>query len=362
MTAPRASTPASIQPVNVALIGLNFGGGIAHQLQANVKSLKIVGACDQDMTKAVEVGSQLGTCVYDSFDAVLRDDAVEAVGLFTGPHGRAGLIAKALKAGKHVITTKPFELDVQAAARVLDEAERRNLVVHLNSPSPAPSRDLQIIRNWAEDHQLGRPLSLHVQTWAHYREEPNGSWYDDPQLCPAAPILRLGIYFLNDFAPLLGPPRRVFASQSRLFTKRPTADHAQASIEFKGGGLATVFSSFCTRDGEPYRDQVLLNFENGTIRRWMLRPHLPDMSHDSAVLELTTGGRVYGAQTEPGDYSGCYQWDAFAQAIRSGQSVGLEYKARVLYGLRLLDSIRRSLDSGLPEPVSNASPAKAAAG
>jgi predicted dehydrogenase len=340
------------EAVQLVIVGLNFGKGMANLIQRDVPSLRVAGLCDQDTAKAMELGTKLGATVYDSLDAALEDPAVEAIGLFTGPHGRAALISKILRAGKHIITTKPFELDLDAAARVLDEARERKLAIHLNSPAPHPSEDLQVIAGWVKEHQLGLPLSLHAQTWAHYREQANGTWYDDPRLCPAAPILRLGIYFLNDFVPLLGPARRVFASQSRIFTKRPTADHAQVALEFKGGGVGTVFASFCTNDGQPYRDQVLLHYENGTIRRWMERVKGPDMGRDYAVLELTTGGKQYEARTTPGAYAGWYQWDAFARAVRSNEPTSLEHKERILTGLRLMDSVRRSLETGLPEEVS----------
>jgi predicted dehydrogenase len=136
------------------------------------------------------------------------------------------LIRKAIRAGKHVMTTKPFELDPQAAANVLAEAKSLGMVVHLNSPPATRPGDIQQIFNWQREHDLGRPVSAQCQTWVSYREKPDGSWYDDPKRCPVAPIFRLGIYAINDLMFLFKNPRQVSVMHSRLFTQRPTPDHA----------------------------------------------------------------------------------------------------------------------------------------
>ncbi len=210
--------------------------------------------------------------------------------LFTPPSKRATLIGRVIEAGRHVITTKPFELDCAAAEAVLREAHRRNLAVHMNSPAPTPADDIARIKWWEQEHALGAPIGMRAETWSNYRESTDGSWYDDPARCPVAPICRLGIYFLNDFAALLGQPARVHVMQSRIFTGRPTPDNAQMAIEFQNGALANVFASFCIGDGNPWPDRVTLNYERGTIDRWMERTGKPDMSGDRAVLELQAPG------------------------------------------------------------------------
>lgn len=249
MTDSRPPAATEKDAVRLVLLGLNFGNGIARHIKEAVPCLDLLGVCDQDQAKAEQIARDLNIKAYQSLESVLNDPTVEAVGLFTGPYKRANLISKILAAKKHLITTKPFELDLAQARNVLDEAEKNGLVIHLNSPAPTDSEDLTLIQDWVKTHKLGRPLCLHAQTWASYREKANGSWYDDPSLCPAAPILRLGIYFLNDFSPLMGKAQSVYAVQKRLFTQRPTSDHAQVSLEYDSGAIGTVFPHFASEMG-----------------------------------------------------------------------------------------------------------------
>ena len=340
------------EPVRLAIVGVNFGAGIARTLAKENRFIQIATVCDADEEKAKRLGEELGVPAHGTLEGVLNETAVEAVALFTPPSGRANLVGQALQRGRHVITTKPFELDYAAAEAVLNEARRRNLVIHMNSPAPVHSDDIAKIKSWQAEHNLGLPIAMRAATWANYRESPNGSWYDDPARCPAAPICRLGVYFLNDFAALLGEPVRVHVMQSRIFTGRPTSDNAQISIEFKSGALAAVFASFCIGDGKPWPDFVTLNYERGTIHRWMERTGNSNMGMDYAVLELQAPDiQAPRFATRPGAFAGWYDWKAFHDAIRGINNVPLQNAGEILFGVRLLAAMSRSAASGLPETV-----------
>ena len=219
--------------IDIVIVGLNFGCRIVENLVADGghPSIRLAGVCDIDRSKAKAVSAEYGNIpVYETLDDVLADKSIPAIGLFTGPTGRASLLRRIINAGKDVITTKPFETDPDAAERIMKEAVQRNKAIHLNSPSPGISPDLAVIERWRTEFCLGRPVAARADVWANHREQADGLWYDDPEQCPAAPLTRLGIYLVNDLVRLLGKARRVCAFSTRLFTGRPTADNAHVSI------------------------------------------------------------------------------------------------------------------------------------
>lgn len=339
-----------MKPVRIAVVGLRFGDAMARLIHDELPCYEIVTVCDTLQDRAQKLAEYVGAKAVYSLEEILADPDVEAVALFTGPKGRAVLAEKILSAGKHLLTTKPFELDTAAGERVLKQAQQSGMVVHLNSPSPLPAGDVIQIQKWQQEYGLGRIVALRAETWATYREQADGGWYDDDTSCPAAPITRLGIYFLNDFFPLLGTVRRVMVMQSRLFTGRPTADNAQISAEFENGCLANVFASFCINDGEPYRDDVTLNFERGTIRRRIFRTPDRQMHIDYAELILTRPDHTDEKVILPGgEYAGWYQWEAFVRAVRGDATIPRVSLEATNYGTRLLDAVARSVASGLPE-------------
>ncbi len=333
--------------IPIGIVGLNFGRHVIEQLLTSLtgEQFEIVAVCDLDAAKAQSMAERLGVKAYTNFDEFLTDPNFNAVGLFTGPGGRAGLIRRIIEAGKDVITTKPFENDPQAALEVLREAEKLGRTVHLNSPSPLLPPDLAQIQSWREEFNLGKPVAARADVWVSYREQADGSWYDDPKKCPVAPIFRLGIYLINDLIQIFGPAQTVQVLHSRLFEGRPTPDNAQLGILFKNGGLANIFASFCVDDGDYYRNSLTLNFENGTIYRNVG----PDRSDEEEItLVMSKDGKrivVARVEVEAANRSGHYQWDNFARAISGEKLENARTPEEIVAGLQVIQAMAKA-DAG----------------
>jgi predicted dehydrogenase len=70
--------------------------------------------------------------VYASVDELLADPEVVAVDIATRPVDRPELILRAIEAGKHVLAQKPLALDLAAATRVVEAAERAGIKLAVN--------------------------------------------------------------------------------------------------------------------------------------------------------------------------------------------------------------------------------------
>ena len=317
--------------------------------------LDVQAVCDASAERAAKAHEVFGCRAFTDLDKMLGNADIEAVCLFSGPVGRAGLIRKIIRAGKHVMTTKPFELDATAALDVLREAKQLGMVVHQNSPPATTPADILHILAWQKQYNLGRPLAAHWQTWCNYREKPDGTWYDSPKLCPVAPIFRLGIYAINDILYFFRDPREVFVMQSRLFTSRPTPDHAQLSIKFADGSLASIFASFCVDSAVPYPDRLTLNFERGTVYRNITAQG----SRNNLELQVVTpgpDGKPYFDQATGFDPEQCgghssYQWEAFIQAIRGEKLVNELDPKQIVDGIHIINAMARSEETGQAQSV-----------
>ncbi len=313
--------------IKLALVGLNFGRHIVESLLAEGlgrEHIELVGICDLDQEKAKALAQKHGLRVYESLDSILRDSEIEAVGLYTPPRGRAKLIDTIISAGKHVMTTKPFEDDPEAAMAILKKGRKLGKVIHLNSPSPVPSGDIRQIFEWRDKYKLGQAISARWETFARYFEKADGSWMDDPEKCPVAPIFRLGIYGINDLLQLCGRPKEIQMMHSRIFTGRPTADNAQLSIRFENGCVSSILGSFCVNDGNNYPNNLIIHFENGTVTRSILSAEFFGKPKENVVLTLQTLNDKKEKVNETacidrGAASGGYQWDNFQKAVCGGK-------------------------------------------
>src|ERR1700761_5662836 len=117
--------PLNPKPLTLAIVGLSFGRHVLDLLvQSSAASLfKLVAVCDLQEKLTRDIAAQYNVRAFTSLDELLQDESIDVIGLYTQPAGRAKLIHKILHAGKDVMTTKPFELEVEPAESVLLEAQ-----------------------------------------------------------------------------------------------------------------------------------------------------------------------------------------------------------------------------------------------
>ena len=354
MTAPVFPVSAPTRkklPVRVGVCGLGYG--LHHvsrlMLSPQARHVKIEAVCDERPERRAAGGRLLGCPDYDSLTAMLAHADIEAVALFSGPVGRAALIRQILRAGRHVMTTKPFELDAAAGLAVLQEARARGLTVFLNSPSPVLGADLVQILQWRERYGLGRLIFTRADSWYRSTEKADGSWYDDPGLCPVAPIFRLGIYGINDALALAeGQLVELQVLQSRVRTGRPTPDVAQLALRFSDGAMACVRASWCCG---PIRDNQVSEFvfEHGTVwRDYSIRDH---RSAPETVLTLEASrpdGSIvnHRANISNLEVNSAYRWDLFQRAVRGEKIPGLIKPEAVVAGVRVVTAMVRAVAQG----------------
>jgi len=338
--------------VPIAVVGLGFGARMVDLLLSPPANelFELVAVCDVDSYRLAEVAARTGLRGCQSLDALLDTEDVVAVGLFTGPAGRAGLVRKIIQSGRHVLTTKPFELDADAAREVLAEARAFKRVVHLNSPAPVLPADLRQIEQWREQYQLGEAVAGRGEVWTSYFEEADGGWYDDPERCPVAPVLRLGIYLINDLVRLFGEAEAVQVTCSRLRTGRPTPDNAQIGIRFRNGAIGNVFASFCVDDGRRFNSLLTLNYTGGTISRQSRAVSPVGRTNLSVVAGAQLGGSSRETTATSGG-SGDYEWDAFHRAVRGDGPPDVKVHHQVVAGLRIVEAMARAERSGCTEDV-----------
>ena len=337
------------------MVGLNWGVKIIDQHLLNGAAspyFELAAVCRRDKKKADACAAKYRVKAYNDMESLLADPEIPAICLMTGPAGRADQIRRIIEAGKHVLTTKPFEVDSSAALAVLKRAKELKLAVHLNSPTPTFSPDLRQIRQWESEMNLGRPVAVRADIWANYREIADGGWYDDPKQCPVAPIFRLGIYLINDLVRLLGEPESVSVMSSRLYTGRPTPDNAQLSLKFKNGAIANIFSSFCINDGQWWLSSLTLNYENGTIYR-NVRPALTESAREHPEMSVVIqheGKQITRSAIAEGSTED-YQWEVFYRAVNGETIEGEITPEEITMALKVIEAMSRAEKSGQIEKI-----------
>ncbi len=179
--------------------------------------------------------------VYADHRLLLRRDDIEVVDIATHPAERVALIADALRADKHVLSQKPFVLDLDTGRRLVALARRRKRRLAVNQNGRwAPH--FSYIRHAIDRGVIGDVMSAHLGVyWDH-------SW------TAGTPFDKIHHLVLYDFAihwfdivtQFMGgrQARRVFATLTRAPRQKPKPPMlAQVLIEYDRAQASLVFDA-----------------------------------------------------------------------------------------------------------------------
>ena len=148
-------------------------------------------------------------------EELLADPEIEIVLNLTAPAAHAPLNLRALEAGKHVYTEKPFALTREDADEVLALAESKNLLVGC-APDTFLGAGIQTCVKLINDGWIGTPYGASatiIMGNAAGGMHPN---FRNFLKLGGDPIMDMGPYYLTALIALLGPVQRVTGSARQL--------------------------------------------------------------------------------------------------------------------------------------------------
>ena len=129
----RPSFPVDYRP-GVGIIGCGGIVKLAHLPAYAAYDVEVIGVYDTSRaaTDGIQERFPVVGKVYESVAELLDDPRIEIVDIATHPGVRRELIEQAIDAGKHVLSQKPFALDLDAARGLIDRAERKGVRLAVN--------------------------------------------------------------------------------------------------------------------------------------------------------------------------------------------------------------------------------------
>ncbi|ABR60871.1 gfo/Idh/MocA family oxidoreductase [Sinorhizobium medicae] len=236
--------------------------------------------CNRTLSKAIERRDAFfpSADISDDFDSVIRRDDIDVVDITTHPIARAPMIESALRAGKHVLSQKPFVLDLDAGLRLVEIAEQQGLKLAVNQNGRwAPH--LGYMREAVTSGVIGDLMSCHIGVhWNHgwIRGTPFEN-IDDLVFQDFA------IHWFDFLASVIGNrATSVIATRTRASGQSVAPPLlAQALVQFEGGQASLVF------DGSvPYGplDRTYIAGTKGSLSSWG-----PNLGRQSVELSTENG-------------------------------------------------------------------------
>lgn len=266
-------------------IGLIGCGGITveHLTAYRAAGYRVEALCDVRLEAARQRRDQFfpDAQVFDDHRRLLDLKTIEVVDVTTHPDVRGPLIVDALRAGKHVLSQKPFVLDLDEGERLADEADRQGRLLAVNQ-NGRWSPHFSYLREAVRAGLIGQLAAAHCAVhWDH-------SWVAGTVFEHVEHLILydFAIHWF-DFLCTLVPdtaPLRVFASTVASPTQ-PLANplQGQALVEYPHLQASLVFDGHCPQG--PW-DETYLAGSAGSLRSF-------GDHHDHQTVELALIGGTF---------------------------------------------------------------------
>ena len=209
---PKPSRPYEKDPGRFVVVGLGMGH-TRSKLVTETPGAKLIGVCDLREERAKKSSNAFGVPYELDIRRWLDNKDVEVVYVMT-PTGRHLEVAKqAIKAGKHVLCTKPMEASLQACEEMIQLAEEKRVLLGLDFQLRY-ERAVTSLKAAVEGGVFGKLLSGRIslkcnRTDGYYKE--SGAWRGTKRWDGGGVMSNQAVHSIDEVVFALGLPSRIKA-------------------------------------------------------------------------------------------------------------------------------------------------------
>jgi predicted dehydrogenase len=327
--------PYEDNPVRFVVVGMGMGRNRAIHITRN-PGIKLVGVCDINLEKAKAAGEQLGVKYSDDINVFLKDPEVEVmyVVIPTGLH--CEVAEQCLRAGKHVLTTKPMDVSLEACDSAIALAKEKGLLFGVDFDMRHSSEMMELVEAQRKGY-FGRILSVNINLYIcrdqKYYDE-NGAWRGTYRYDGGGSMSNQGVHEVDRILEVIGMPKRVRAGIKTQTHFIEAEDYGWSEWDY-GNGMVVRYASTTSYPVPTWYARIEIH---GTDGAYVDTNGGPEGNH-------TWWSKKDGIWEEKAPYPFKRRWragsDNFANSVRTGAPLSISgevgRKSRAI-----LDAVYRS--------------------
>lgn len=234
--------------IGLGVIGCGRAASEIARTAAMLSNLRIVAATDPDAASVAAFAERTGARVAANIDDVLADSTAAAVYVGTPHHLLAGIVERALGAGKHVLCEKPLALSAAQARRLgaLADARALKLSVFFELRRSGP---VEAARRLLRKNAIGTPRFVRIRTvidkpLSYWGPPEARSWRGFLAQAGGGVLLMNTIHQLDALRYVTG--LEYVSAQGEIDTFTAPAeveDVVSASLRLSNGGLVSIVAA-----------------------------------------------------------------------------------------------------------------------
>ncbi|MGQ9729285.1 MAG: Gfo/Idh/MocA family protein [Candidatus Fervidibacter sp.] len=230
--------------IGFVVVGLGMGRNRAKMVK-RTEGAELIGVADINEERAREVSEELGCDWHTDFRYFLDREDVHVVWVMTPLGIHADIAVPALEAGKHVIVTKPMEVTLERADKMIEAAERNNKLLLVDFDMRYLKGAWQI-RKAISKGLFGKLILLEGRLkWFRSQEYYSRSgWRGTWRYDGGGSLANQTIHLIDQLVWLGGEVESVEAARIGIFAHEiETEDLGVAIFRFRNGAMGTVLGT-----------------------------------------------------------------------------------------------------------------------
>jgi predicted dehydrogenase len=227
-----------MKTIKVGLIGAGYIGKVHLEMLRRLGGVEVAAVADTDMALArAAAGAFAGAKVYDNADALIEDPEVEVVHDCAPNNAHFDINARAIRAGKELLSEKPLALDSRESAALVELAEKHGTLTAIDFCY----RYYPVVQEAAARRRRGdlgevRAFVGHfLQDWLFL--ETDYTWRLDPKVAGKANVVAdLGSHWCDLVQFITG--EKIVEVMAELHTCLPKRRKPRGGVLSFGGGEA----------------------------------------------------------------------------------------------------------------------------
>jgi predicted dehydrogenase len=269
--------------IGFAVVGLGMGQDRCAKV-ASTEGARLAAVCDANETLAREVADTYGIPWHRDYNEVVARDDVDVVFVMT-PSGLHGDVAvAAAEQGKHVVSTKPIEVTLERADRMIAACREAGVMLAVDFECRYRAENVRI-RRAIERGALGKLILGEARLKWYRSDKYYEGWHGTRRLDGGGSLINQTVHQIDLLLWFMGPAKKVWGKTGVFSHKIETEDLGMAMIEFESGAVGTIL---------------------GTTTYPYDRPPAVEIHGDKAAV-VTEGDKIVLWKPEPDDVGFTYE-------------------------------------------------------
>ena len=244
--------------INFGIVGGGMIGAVQAAAIQQINGAKLAAVCGRDETRTAEFAAKFGCTGYTDYEQFLQHPGLQIVNICTPSGTHAELGVRAAEAGKHVLTEKPIETNLEKADALIAACDKAGVklgVIFQSRFLPAVQRIKQAI----DEGRLGKLMvgDALVKWYRAPEYYAPGTWRGTLKMDGGGALINQAIHTVDLLRWMMGPAESAFAMKAALrYPHIEAEDTLVANVRFQNGALGVIEATTSVKPGFKRRVEI----------------------------------------------------------------------------------------------------------